>query len=103
MHLKHVIENSYDVPVQKQVLLISGGECLEDEAKICIYPAGTDTNPIFLFNRAFLDGSNTPLLIPDVKSNLMSGKCFDFYSFRGIDEIKANSLVLNEHDMSHAS
>jgi RB1-inducible coiled-coil protein 1 len=34
------------------VLLVSGGLCLSPSARVCSYPtAGTDTNPIFLFNR----------------------------------------------------
>ena len=33
-----------------QVLLISGGESLEDNTNVCNYSAGTDTNPIFLFS-----------------------------------------------------
>lgn len=34
-----------------QVLLVSGGECLEMTTRVCSYSAGTDTNPIFLFSK----------------------------------------------------
>ncbi|XP_065207804.1 RB1-inducible coiled-coil protein 1 isoform X2 [Planococcus citri] len=70
LHLKHVLEKNYDIPVTKQVLLINGGECLADDTKICFYPAGTDTNPIFLFNRAFLESSSVQCYIPDLKNNV---------------------------------
>ena len=36
-----------------QVLLISGGESLEPDERVCKYTAGSsDTNPIFLFSMA---------------------------------------------------
>lgn len=36
-----------------KVLLISGGESLEPEERVCKYTAGSsDTNPIFLFSMA---------------------------------------------------
>lgn len=30
--------------------MASGGECLEPNARVCTYSAGTDTNPVFLFS-----------------------------------------------------
>ena len=39
------------------MLLISGGESLDNEEKVCKYNAGTDTNPIFLFNLANIENA----------------------------------------------
>lgn len=36
--------------MEKQVLLISGGDALSNEELVAKYNAGTDTNPIFLFS-----------------------------------------------------
>lgn len=47
--LQEQIEVQYNVALDRQVLLASGGECLDANAKVCSYSAGTDTNPIFLF------------------------------------------------------
>ena len=47
-----IVSRSCCIPPEKQVLLISGGESLEDEERVCKYAAGTDTNPIFLFSLA---------------------------------------------------
>lgn len=58
--LKDVIEKSCKIPVDKQVLLVSGGECLDPCAKVCSYSAGTDTNPIFLFSKCTLENANPP-------------------------------------------
>lgn len=63
--LKSVLERQCDIPSNKQVLLISGGETLDDEngKRVCDYSAvGTDTNPIFLFSLKSIEESNPPLL-----------------------------------------
>lgn len=74
-HLKNVIEENCHIPTNKQVLLISGGECLQESAKVCSYSSGTDTNPIYLFNRSFLERSEMPNIIVDFRfSNI--GKCY---------------------------
>ena len=39
-------------------MLISGGESLDNDEKVCKYNAGTDTNPIFLFNLANIENAN---------------------------------------------
>ena len=45
-----------------QVLLISGGESLEAEERVCKYTAGSsDTNPIFLFSVASIESSSPPV------------------------------------------
>ncbi|XP_064486648.1 RB1-inducible coiled-coil protein 1-like isoform X1 [Ornithodoros turicata] len=59
-HLKGVIAQECDVSPDKQVLLVSGGESLHPAAAVGRYSAGTDTNPIFLFNRAAIE-SEVPL------------------------------------------
>lgn len=59
-HLKGVIAQECDVSPDKQVLLVSGGESLHPTASVGRYSAGTDTNPIFLFNRAAIE-SDAPL------------------------------------------
>ncbi|XP_022673239.1 RB1-inducible coiled-coil protein 1-like isoform X1 [Varroa destructor] len=50
-NLKSAIDLTQNVPKEKQVLLISGGECLNNSRTVASYGAGTDTNPIFLFNK----------------------------------------------------
>lgn len=58
--LKKAVETTWGIPEEKQVLLISGGESLEPEERVCKYTAGSsDTNPIFLFSMASIE-SNTP-------------------------------------------
>ncbi|XP_076053799.1 autophagy-related 17 isoform X3 [Oratosquilla oratoria] len=54
--LKCAIQRSTGIPQEKQVLLISGGEALDHDARVCQYSAGTDTNPIFLFSKLTLEG-----------------------------------------------
>lgn len=72
--MKYAIEQSQHIPSNKQVLLISGGECLEDIAKVCSYSAGTDTNPIYLFNRTFLERFETPCINTEYKCSNSSGE-----------------------------
>lgn len=48
------------VPPEKQVLLISGGEALDPNLRVCQYSAGTDTNPIFLFSKTTIEGQDPP-------------------------------------------
>ncbi|KAK8759858.1 hypothetical protein V5799_028873 [Amblyomma americanum] len=57
-HLKTVISQRCNVPPEKQVLLISGGESLQPAASVGSYSAGTDTNPIFLFNKASIESDS---------------------------------------------
>ena len=63
------------------MLLISGGESLEPEERVCKYTAGSsDTNPIFLFSVASIENSSPPVstiehsnerdLQPEVESSL---------------------------------
>ncbi|KAH9515961.1 Autophagy- protein 11 [Dermatophagoides farinae] len=49
-NLKRAIYEQYKIPILSQVLLISGGESLNPDDRVCQYSsAGTDTSPIFLF------------------------------------------------------
>ncbi|XP_071549123.1 RB1-inducible coiled-coil protein 1 isoform X2 [Panulirus ornatus] len=58
--LKEVINRAMKVPPEKQVLLISGGEALDPNLRVCQYSAGTDTNPIFLFSKTTIEGQVPP-------------------------------------------
>ncbi|KAM9626325.1 RB1-inducible coiled-coil protein 1 isoform 2-T5 [Trichechus inunguis] len=52
--LKHAIQSKYKIAVQHQVLVVNGGECMAADRRVCTYSAGTDTNPIFLFNKEMI-------------------------------------------------
>ncbi|CAH1965748.1 unnamed protein product [Acanthoscelides obtectus] len=60
LELKKHMQQECQVPPEKQVLLISGGECLDNKKRVCSYSAGTDTNPIFLFSRKLLESPTPP-------------------------------------------
>ncbi|XP_017768494.1 PREDICTED: RB1-inducible coiled-coil protein 1 isoform X5 [Nicrophorus vespilloides] len=62
-HLKKFVEKECGIPVDKQVLLVSGGVSLEEDSQVCSYSAGTDTNPIFLFSKCIIE-SITPEIMP---------------------------------------
>lgn len=59
--LKEAIRKLTGIPVDKQVLLASGGESLEPNVRVCSYSAGTDTNPIYLFSKASIDAPTPPV------------------------------------------
>lgn len=52
--LKQAIQTKYKIAIQHQVLVVNGGECMAPDRKVCSYSAGTDTNPIFLFNKEMI-------------------------------------------------
>ncbi|CAK9828512.1 RB1-inducible coiled-coil protein 1 [Anthophora retusa] len=58
--LKEAIERECGVVAAHQVLLMSGGESLEPNARVCSYSAGTDTNPIYLFSKAAIESHLPP-------------------------------------------
>ncbi|KAF6214202.1 hypothetical protein GE061_008941 [Apolygus lucorum] len=58
--LKEEVERACGIAVDKQVLLISGGECLDGYSRVCSYSAGTDTNPIFLFSKSTIESTTPP-------------------------------------------
>ena len=63
--LKGVIARSCCIPPEKQVLLISGGESLDEDETVCKYSMGTDTNPIFLFSMVSIESSLPPEVPPE--------------------------------------
>jgi len=61
-NLRKAIAAKTDIPEDKQVLLISGGESLTSTQHICSYSsAGTDTSPIFLFAKVNIESNQPPL------------------------------------------
>ncbi|KAM8850092.1 RB1-inducible coiled-coil protein 1 isoform 1-T2 [Spinachia spinachia] len=54
LELKHAIQAKYKISIQHQVLVVNGGECMAAERRVCSYSAGTETNPIFLFNKEMI-------------------------------------------------
>lgn len=54
LELKHAIQAKYKIAIQHQVLVVNGGECMATERRVCSYSAGTETNPIFLFNKEMI-------------------------------------------------
>ncbi|CAG0881063.1 unnamed protein product [Cyprideis torosa] len=59
--MKRVIHKDYHISPEDQVLLISGGESLDDDQRVCSYSAGTDTNPIFLFCKNAIQNHHPPI------------------------------------------
>ncbi|XP_072402255.1 uncharacterized protein Atg17 isoform X2 [Diabrotica undecimpunctata] len=59
-NLKRYVQEEFKIPAEKQVLLISGGECLDPKKRVCSYSAGTDTNPIFLFSKSIIESPTPP-------------------------------------------
>lgn len=68
--LKEYVEKVCKIPVDKQVLLINGGECLDPVSRVCSYSAGTDTNPIFLFNKSVIESQTPPSASVDYGSDI---------------------------------
>ncbi|EDO45118.1 predicted protein, partial [Nematostella vectensis] len=65
------IASSTGIPVDKQVLLICGGEALDPNDRVCNYSnAGTDTSPIYLFSKSTIESS----VPPSPSLNLGSGE-----------------------------
>lgn len=61
-NLKKAIAAKTDIPENKQVLLISGGESLNSMQRVCSYSsAGTDTSPIFLFAKINIESNQPPM------------------------------------------
>ena len=52
------------------MLLISGGEPLEPNSRVCDYSAGTDTNPIFLFNKLMIESNMPPVNNIDAENTI---------------------------------
>uniref|UniRef100_A0A1A8P989 RB1-inducible coiled-coil protein 1 n=1 Tax=Nothobranchius rachovii TaxID=451742 RepID=A0A1A8P989_9TELE len=62
LELKHAIQAKYKITVQHQVLVVNGGECMAAERRVCSYSAGTETNPIFLFNKEMILSDRDPTI-----------------------------------------
>uniref|UniRef100_A0A672RZM6 RB1-inducible coiled-coil protein 1 n=1 Tax=Sinocyclocheilus grahami TaxID=75366 RepID=A0A672RZM6_SINGR len=62
LDLKHAIQAKYKIAIQHQVLVVNGGECMVAERRVCSYSAGTDTNPIFLFNKEMILSDRAPTI-----------------------------------------
>lgn len=58
--LMEEIERECGVMASQQVLLMSGGMSLDPKERVCSYPVGTDTNPIYLFSKANIESSMPP-------------------------------------------
>ncbi|CAI2731408.1 unnamed protein product [Schistosoma spindalis] len=63
--LRNVLAHDFDLPLNKQILLVSGGFQLEPGDKLSTYGAGLDkTNPIYVFTQTF--SNDTTVQKPDV-------------------------------------
>uniref|UniRef100_UPI00398E5FFF RB1-inducible coiled-coil protein 1 isoform X1 n=2 Tax=Pristiophorus japonicus TaxID=55135 RepID=UPI00398E5FFF len=60
--LKHAIQAKYKIATQHQVLVVNGGECMVADRRVCSYSAGTDTNPIFLYNKEMILCDRAPTI-----------------------------------------
>ncbi|XP_053324409.1 RB1-inducible coiled-coil protein 1 isoform X2 [Spea bombifrons] len=60
--LKHAIQTKYKIAVHHQILVVNGGECMAPDRRVCSYSAGTDTNPIFLFNKEMILCERPPII-----------------------------------------
>lgn len=79
--LKETIERHHGIPAGSIVLLVSGGEVLQDLNRVCNYTAGTDTNPIYMFSKCPLDANSQPPPWPSIESDndlkLQMDKCLE--------------------------
>lgn len=77
--LKRHISEQCDLPADKQVLLISGGEWLDGSARVGSFPAGTDTSPIFLFSKVAAVGAECtlPCSRATLSTDVLSGDTAD--------------------------
>ncbi|KAK5646238.1 hypothetical protein RI129_004702 [Pyrocoelia pectoralis] len=69
-YLQEQIEKCCKIAVENQVLLVSGGESLDRNARVCSYSAGTDTNPIYLFSRTDIESKIPPTPSIEIGSNI---------------------------------
>ena len=73
-YLKGYIARNCQIPLEKQVLLISGGESLDPEERVCKYSAGTDTNPIFLFSMLNIESPHSPEILIEFNETELNEK-----------------------------
>ncbi|KAK4880673.1 hypothetical protein RN001_008819 [Aquatica leii] len=69
-YLQEQIQKTCKIDVEHQVLLVSGGESLDRNARVCSYSAGTDTNPIYLFSRTDIESKIPPAPSVEIGSNI---------------------------------
>ncbi|OQV20469.1 RB1-inducible coiled-coil protein 1 [Hypsibius exemplaris] len=69
-NLKIKLAQSTGISEVSQVLLINGGESLRDGSRVAKYQSGTDTNPIFLFNRDAIESDRVPDVSADSASSV---------------------------------
>ncbi|KAM9718713.1 RB1-inducible coiled-coil protein 1 [Menidia menidia] len=62
LELKNAIQAKYKIAIQHQVLVVNGGECMAADRRVCSYSAGTETNPIFLFNKEMILSDRDPTI-----------------------------------------
>ncbi|XP_067945502.1 RB1-inducible coiled-coil protein 1-like [Watersipora subatra] len=62
--LQRAIERDLSIPMERQVMLVSGGEAMSPASRVSSYSAGTDTCPIFLFNLKAIEEKNAPEILP---------------------------------------
>lgn len=63
-NLKRAICDATRIPEDKQVLLVSGGQSLNNFQKVCSYSAaGTETSPIFLFAKHNIESNQPPVIV----------------------------------------
>ena len=79
------IETRCGVLKEDQVLLMSGGECLEPTMRVCSYSAGTDTSPIYLFSKASIESQ-----IPPVPHTDYSCGKFYYSTFPSMEVVSTN-------------
>lgn len=93
-HLKTAIESKHGIDSKFQVLLISGGEALENDKKVGTYHAGTDTNPIFLFSTTNIDPTTSGSIASGSGSSGSADSRLD--SSSASDDINIRMLPLNQ-------
>lgn len=96
---KH-IEQQCKIPVDQQVLLASGGECLDPNVRVCTYSAGTDTNPVFLFTKSLTESPNPSTASINTSSDIGTFASTDYTEFFNevfIEEMKEK--VAETHDL----
>uniref|UniRef100_W4VRG4 RB1-inducible coiled-coil protein 1 n=1 Tax=Corethrella appendiculata TaxID=1370023 RepID=W4VRG4_9DIPT len=68
-NLKAEIEKKLSIPASSVVLLVSGGDMLQNNQRVCGYAAGTDTNPIYMFSTTIVDINNQPPPWPSIDTD----------------------------------
>ncbi|XP_068196812.1 RB1-inducible coiled-coil protein 1 [Antennarius striatus] len=62
LELKNAIQAKYKIAIPHQILVVNGGECMAADRRVCSYSAGTETNPIFLFNKDMILSDRDPII-----------------------------------------